>query len=218
MEPRFRTEQELLGLKDQPESSRLEFKRSSLLKKTKNEVVDDLSREVSAFANSEGGDIVVGIAEQRRGKRHVAADIDEGVDPGEVSPEWLQQVIESNVSPYLPGPRVRSIPLSGREGRVAYVISVPQGSTAYQASDKRYYDRSEFGVRALPDHEIRLRMMRGHVPQARVEVVECELLTAEEEFAQRQGALRALDARREETAPEEVGRLIAINKARQEAL
>ncbi len=196
MEPRFRKEEDLVALKDQPESSRLEFKSSTLLKKTKNEIVDDLSKEVSAFANSEGGDMIIGIAEQKRGKGRVAGGVDDGVDLNEVSPEWLQQIIESNVSPYLPGIRVRSIPLSGRQGRAAFVISVPQGSTAHQASDKRYYARSEFQVQALPDHEIRLRMMRGHVPQARVEVVACGVVTADEEFAQRQQKLENIAARR----------------------
>ena len=48
------------------------------------------------------------------------------------------------------------------------MIHVPQGTTAYQASDKRYYGRSEYECKALPDHQIRLLMFRGKLPSATV--------------------------------------------------
>lgn len=76
--------------------------------------------------------------------------------------ESFQQLLEGNVSPYLPGIRLFRVPLTGpRVGRVAIVIDIPQGSTAYQAADRRYYGRSEYESVPLPDHEIRMRMMRG---------------------------------------------------------
>lgn len=169
MKREIRTEEDLTKLQGQSESFRLEFKSSLLLEKSRDEIRDNLSREVSAFANSEGGEIVLGIREKKEGKTRVAEDIDEGVDPKKVAPEWLQQIVGSNVSPHLPGIKLHKIALSGaKQGRVAYVISVPRGSTAYQASDKRYYGRSEYEAQALPDHEIRLRMMRGRIAQARL--------------------------------------------------
>ena len=66
--------------------------------------------------------------------------------------------------------------LSGpRQGRIGIVIDVPSGSTAYQASDRRYYGRAEYECIPLQDHEVRLRIMRGRVAAARMEVgkVEC---------------------------------------------
>jgi hypothetical protein len=143
MELRIETERDILQLLGQPESIRLEFKRSRLLLENRNDggkIAEALSREVSAFANADGGQIVIGIAERREGKSRVADALDEGIPAEEFGAEWLQQVVESNVSPYLPGIRVRRIRLSGqREGRWAAVIVVPRGATAYQASDKRYY-------------------------------------------------------------------------------
>ena len=127
MESTIHTEKDLLALRGQPESARLEFKSSGLLDKPK-ELTESLSKEISAFANSEGGEIVIGIREKKDGKTRVADDIDEGVDASQVSVEWLQQVAQSNVSPYLSGLRVRRIALSGsRTGRAAFVIYVPQG-------------------------------------------------------------------------------------------
>lgn len=66
--------------------------------------------------------------------------------------------------------------MTHRPVKIAIVIGVPRGSTAYQANDRRYYGRSEFEVRALPDHEIRLRMLRPRVAVARVEVEPVERL------------------------------------------
>jgi hypothetical protein len=53
--------------------------------------------------------------------------------------------------------------LSTQLNRQVFVIQIPQGSTAYQANDGRYYGRSELGAKYLPDHEVRLRMSRGKV-------------------------------------------------------
>ena len=58
-----------------------------------------------------------------------------------------------------------------RKARCGFIIYVPQGNTAYQASDRRYYSRSEFEAKALPDHEIRLRMFRGRTPSATIRTV-----------------------------------------------
>ena len=64
-------------------------------------------------------------------------------------------------TPHLTGLRVRAIPSNDDKTSSYFVVYVPTGSTAYQASDYRYYGRSEYEAKALPDHEVRLRMFRG---------------------------------------------------------
>ena len=162
----------------QAESLRLDFKESRLFQEDRNKIVDILTKEVSAFANTEGGTIVIGIKEDRQGKTRLAAAIDDGVDRTQLSPEWLQQTIEAKVSPLLTGLRVHAIPLQDKGNNCAFVIHVPQGTTAYQASDFLYYGRSEYESKALPDYEIRLRMFRGRSGKA---VVQIHDLTAEVE-------------------------------------
>jgi hypothetical protein len=171
MKTRKWTEADLAELIGQQESARLEFK-SGRLMDSKNEAVDTLSKEVSAFANSEGGTLIIGVRDERVGVNRVAASLD-GVDATHAPQHWLQQVIESNVSPYLPGIRYQYVPLRDNlDGRVCIVITVPQGNTAYQAKDCRYYGRSEFEARALPDHEVQLRMHRGRTARLQLEVAE----------------------------------------------
>ncbi len=165
--------EDLDRLIDQAESIRLDFKQSKLFEKPRDRYIEDLSREVSAFANTEGGLIVIGVAEKRVGKARVAEYVDDGVDIHVIGPESLQQLIESNVSPYLSGVRVKGIRLTEVDTRMAYVVFVPQGSTAYQAIDRRYYGRSEYESKPLPDHEVRLRMFRGKLPSGGVALTHC---------------------------------------------
>ena len=120
----------------------------------------------SAFANTEGSDLFLGIAEDKKSKPRVALDID-GV-PAALAAERLKDLMEGHLSPYLTGIGVHRVRLSGHHGKVVFVIHIPQGTTAYQADDGCYYGRSEFGIKFLPDHEIRLRMSRGKVARGTV--------------------------------------------------
>ena len=161
------TETDVQALIGQSESIRLEFKSGLMFdRKPEGEWVKDLSIEVSALANTEGGDLILGVDEDKKSKPRVAKAVD-GVSTT-LAPERPQQLVASNVFPYLPGIRVHRIKLSAIPDRVALVIHVPQGSTAYQAKDGRYYGRSEFEAKYLPDHEIRLRMSRGKIGRAGV--------------------------------------------------
>jgi len=80
-------------------------------------------------------------------------------------------------------------------GRIVFVVDVPQGTTAYQANDGRYYGRSELEVKHLPDHEIRLRMARGKVARATVAFRLCSIaLSTTQEAELRQKHHAALEA------------------------
>lgn len=106
--------------------------------------------------------------EEKKGKRGVAHAL-----TGVASPAWtahrLQQLVESNIEPPL---RLRffrvALPSVDPQAR-AFVIDVPESTTAHQARDCLYYVRSEYEVKALRDYEIRLRMNRGTALSAQVE-------------------------------------------------
>jgi hypothetical protein len=157
------TEQDILGFSGQEETLRLEFKSGALFEKPESSWISDISREVSAFASTEGGVLVLGVKEEKQAKARVAGAVDGVPDLGR---DLLQRKIEGNVFPYLPGIRVHRIPITSSQERVVFVVEVPQGTTAHQAYDRKYYGRSEVQAVPLPDHEIRVRMTRGHVARA----------------------------------------------------
>lgn len=163
------TEDRLQTFLGREESIRLECKSGRLLDRSPEKAAEDLSKAVSAFANTEGGFLIIGIAEEERGKLRVASRID-----GVLATDWpthrLQQLIESNVHPPLMGLRIHRVQLPQLNDRVAFVIEVPPGRTAHQAKDCRYYGRSELETKPLRDFDIRLRMERGKALHATIAV------------------------------------------------
>ena len=166
-------EEDLLRLVSQQanEAIDLDFKACAALdistSKARDKSNSDLSKDVSAFANSVGGTLVYGIVE----KNHVAGGIDTGYDANVITKEWIEQVINSNIQPRVPGLRINPVQLSTTSaGKVAYVIYVPQGTTAHQASDKRYYKRFNFQSVPMEDYEIRDVMHRVRAPKLGIEV------------------------------------------------
>jgi len=160
------TEQTLKELIGREESIRLEFKSGRLFDDPNRDVATPLSKEISAFSNTEGGCLILGMAETQRHRITVASHLD-GVQAKQWPSHKLQQVIESNIHPPLIGLRVHRVSLSEFSGeRVAFVIEVPQSHTAHQAKDRLYYGRSEYEAKPLHDIDIRLRMQRGSAPQA----------------------------------------------------
>ena len=168
------------------ESLRLDFKQSVLMNEPDSKIAEIVSKEISAFANTEGGVIIIGIKERREGKGRVADGLDDGVDPNRMSAEQFQQLVEGNVSPYVRGIRFHRVKLSAeRVGRIAIVIDIPPGTTAYQAKDKRYYGRSEYESVPLADHDIRMLMMRGKAVSAAVGITKCSIRTNAQIWQQR---------------------------------
>ncbi len=206
METNFFTEQDLQRLIGQYESIRLDFKASALLSQPPPRIVKQLTEDVSAFANTEGGIIVIGIKESKSGRKSVGAEIDEGVDPSQMSPERLEQLIAGNISPSLTGLVVRPIPLTGtKAGRLAYVVIVPKGTTAYQArQEHKYFGRTEFSAVPLEDHVIRLLMNRGRAPHAIVEIGKVSSTLADEDFRNRQAQLKSEQENEEFIRPERI--------------
>lgn len=149
---------------DTRESLTLDYKRSAALGR-ENSQRKELSKDVSAFANSAGGIIVYGMVE-KNGKPD---SLDEGCDDGVVSREFIEQIINSTIQPRVQGVLIRQIPRS--EGRSIYVISIPQATSLapHQAADNKYYRRFNFESVPMADYEIRDTMRRATTPELYVE-------------------------------------------------
>ena len=122
------------------EDSRLEYKAAESLGLSDGKK-NEISKDVSAFANSAGGTIIYGIRESSGTPPHRPEGLD-GIDPAQLSKEWLDQVINSRIRERILGVLINPVNLSGQQsGKVAYVVQIPQSTTAHQASDNRYYRR-----------------------------------------------------------------------------
>jgi hypothetical protein len=121
-------------------------------------------KDVTAFANSAGGQIIYGIPE----KNGVPQPLDCGVDRAQISPEWIDQVISTNASPRVQNLGVTSIPLDEGATHFAYVLSIPQATSFaphQNTLDHKYYRRSELRSIPMYDYEVRDVLRRATTPE-----------------------------------------------------
>jgi hypothetical protein len=153
------------------ESLTLEYKASPAVDKRDDKKKLEMARDVSAFANADGGQIIYGMTE----RDHEPAGLDDGID-GNIYPEiWFEQVLQQHITPAIPGLRVRHIPL--KKPMVAVVIDVPATKgDPHQVSDGRYYRRHNFNRLIMEHYEVRDAMRRTVDPDL---VLEFDLMIGE---------------------------------------
>lgn len=128
----------------------------------------EITKDVSAMANSAGGILIYGLKEYTQpGREHLAESIDP-IDRNLLSKEWLEQVINT-IRPRINSVVVYPIALNSAPNHVAYAVDIAQSTTAHQASDYRYYKRFNFLSQPMQDYEIRDVMNRLTVPDAGVQ-------------------------------------------------
>jgi hypothetical protein len=163
--PVKREDLELFVQQQVQESLHLDYKRSEALSKAGQK---EIPKDVSAFANSDGGMIIYGIEESG----HLPVRIDEGIPNSVVTREWIEQTILSNISPKIEGIQIQQIPIGTSNS--AYCINIPKSDRAphQERVTKRYYKRYNFSSVPMEDYEIsdvRARS-RSVKPLARFEV------------------------------------------------
>lgn len=135
------------------ENIHLDYKGPGSLAKTDSKR-DEIGKDISAFANSDGGVIVYGVREfDIAEKRHLPERVD-AVNRTEFSKEWLEQVINSRVRPKIPDLIIRPIDIPSVVNGVVYVVEIPKSHTPHQSADKRYYKRFNFESVPMEDYEI----------------------------------------------------------------
>jgi hypothetical protein len=144
------------------ESLTLEYKSAEALDRHETRK-KEITKDVSAFANSAGGILIYGIREfDQENKRHLPERITP-IDRREYPREWVEQIIQA-IRPRIDGIVIHSVSLSSGEMHAAYVIEIPQSNTAHQASDHRYYKRFNFQAVPMEDYEIRDVIFREQTP------------------------------------------------------
>lgn len=128
------------------ENIHLDYKRSEAIQNNKR---DEIAKDVSAFANSDGGVLVYGVEE----KDHLPIKIDDGVDDSKFSREWIESAILTRITPKVPDSRI--VPVTLSPGRSMYIIIVAKSYQGpHQAGDKKYYKRFNFSSEPMEHYEV----------------------------------------------------------------
>lgn len=144
------------------ESGGLEYKAARSLDRS-NSSKTEITKDVSAFANSAGGVVIYGIAEYAvPGKKHLPERYDP-VNQTAFSREWLDQII-GQIQPRIDALQIAPIHVGPSETDYCYAVEIPQSSTAHQALDLKYYKRRNFESTPMEDYEIRDVMNRRKHP------------------------------------------------------
>ena len=132
------------------ESIHIEFKAGPALDWTDSRK-KEIAKDVSAFANSDGGIIIYGLSEENN-----AASGYSFVDRNEFSKEWLEQVINSKIKRRIPDLEIDVIRVGNKISQSVYVVRIPRSSESpHMASDGRFYKRFNFESVRMEEYEVR---------------------------------------------------------------
>lgn len=156
------------------ENRRLEFKRDHYGRKEDDR--REFAADVSAFANSQGGDLVIGVAEANGSALELTGVAAENPD------QLVRAIVESlrtSIEPVIEEVRVAWIELS--PGRGVVVIRVPRSWSAPHrvtvAKDNRFFIRDENGKHPMSVEELRRAFLFGSEIENRLRALRAERLT-----------------------------------------
>jgi len=144
----------------------------------------ELAKDVSAFANSQGGFIIIGVEESRAKPVHPPAGVDRMLGQQKVE-EWIDQVVASNISPRVPitmqvidhaddPNRCLVVVYAAVSPRAPHMVTT-EGDNRYY---RRYFKRQQY--QSLPAEEYEVRELFHRSSRMRDEV---EALMASRGFA-----------------------------------
>lgn len=130
----------------------------------------ELSRDVSAFTNSAGGLIILGVEEEKReGQRIFPTKIKGG--PQNYTKEALEQRLTTTIQPNIKNLRIYPIRFGNQ---VIFVIDIPQSNIPpHMASDRRYYFRHNFTKLRMEHYQVADMFGRRRRPSLQLQ---CELM------------------------------------------
>lgn len=132
------------------ESIHLEFKSAGALGKWDSKKAE-MTKDVAAFANADGGIIVYGLSEQN----HKASALS-FIDGTIFTKEWIEQVLNSGIQQKIKDIRIYPIRKNGQIEQSIYVVKIPKSyNTPHMSKDKKFYRRYNFEAVPMEEYEIR---------------------------------------------------------------
>lgn len=145
------------------ESVHLELKRANALSK---ENADKITKTFSAFANSDGGVVIYGVAEQD----HVASDYS-FVDGNKITSENIS-LLARYVQPAIDGLTIYPIRKDDDFSKSIYVVKIPRSDKApHMAKDHKYYKRNN--VESIPMEDFDVKDVMGRIHNPKLGIIGC---------------------------------------------
>lgn len=149
------------------ESVHIEYKHGAALDASDSKK-REISKDVSSMANSDGGIIVYGVAEEDHIPKEYAF-----VDGSQYSKEWLEQVINSKIKRRIPELAIDVIRVGNKINQSIYVVKIPRSPEApHMATDGRYYKRYNFESSLMEEFEVRDLFNRN--AETKLRLLPCE--------------------------------------------
>ena len=146
------------------ENIHLDYKRGDALSKDCRKI-NEISKDVSAFANSDGGIIVYGLSEEDHKPKEFKF-----VDGEIYTKEWLETKINDNIHQRINGVIIYPIRIDGDIRKTVYVVKIPRSNNApHMASDHKYYRRFNFESVPMEEYEVRDTFHRIITPTLRIQ-------------------------------------------------
>lgn len=118
----------------------------------------ELVKDISAFANSEGGYLIIGLEEKDGIPKRICGTL-RSIGRQKVE-EWIENVLITNISQKV-RTKIKVLPISGSSDKVVVIIYVPISSKrphmVTSQGENKYYKRHQFQV--LPADEMEVREM-----------------------------------------------------------
>ncbi|WP_299529045.1 helix-turn-helix domain-containing protein [Ulvibacterium sp.] len=132
------------------EGLNLEFKSGEALQKTPRNK-KEISKDIAAMANSNGGLIIYGLLEKDN-----VADSFVYVDGNSFTKESLEQIISSTIKRLIPNLKIFPIRKDDDISKSIYIVQIPESSESpHMSVDKRFYLRNNFGVAPMEEYQVR---------------------------------------------------------------
>jgi hypothetical protein len=138
------------------ESINLDYKSAKSLDKSDRKKTE-IAKDISAFANSDGGIIIYGINEENHKPKdfsYVNGDL--------LNKEWLENIIDGNIQQRISGIEIFPIRIDNLIEKTIYIVKTPSSMHApHMSSDKKFYRRFNFKSVPMEEYETKLLYNRS---------------------------------------------------------